>query len=171
MRVALGLIILTAGLGLAGCANKGLRDLKAPGTGPDEFMIQPAKPLTAPKDYAVLPPPTPGGRNLTDINPNADAVVALGGRASALETSGIPSSDAALVTASSRYGVAQDARAVIASEDAEFRKRQGRMTRIKLFPVDRYEQVYRKEALSPSQQNQLFRNSGAATPSAPPVSE
>ena len=147
---------------------QGLRDLRAPGPGPDEFMILPVKPLTAPKDYAFLPAPTPGGANLTDPNPLAEAVAALGGRPAALDPAGVPASDAALVTAASRHGVAADTRASLAAEDAKFRKRQGRMTRVRLFPVDRYSQAYRKQALDPFEQTDRFRSGNAGTPTSPP---
>ena len=33
--------------------------------GPDEFAILPSKPLQMPEDLAALPPPTPGGSNLS----------------------------------------------------------------------------------------------------------
>jgi hypothetical protein len=58
---------------------------------------------------------------------------------------------------------------VLAEEDAEFRRQQGRMTAIKLFPVDRYSQVYRRQTMDASDVNTLFRNSGIGTPSAPPA--
>ncbi len=170
MRAPLGMVILSAALAVAGCSDKGLRDLRAPGTGPDEFMILPTKPLTAPQDYQVLPAPTPGGTNLTDQYPKADAVAALGGRPSALEGgAGIPASDAALVAASSRYGVPANTRVALAEEDAKFRKRQSRMTRIRLFPVDRYQQAYRKQSLDPFAQTDLFRTRNAGTPTSPPL--
>lgn len=169
MRAPLSMTILVAALTVAGCSNQGLRNLRAPGPGPDEFMILPAKPLTAPSDYAFLPAPTPGGSNLTDQNPNADAVAALGGRPAALEPgAGIPASEGALVTAASRHGVPSNIRTELATEDAKFRKRQARMTRIRLFPVDRYQQAYRKQSLDPFAQTQLFRNRNAATPTSPP---
>ncbi|MCE8538502.1 DUF3035 domain-containing protein [Ruegeria pomeroyi] len=172
MRAPLALIVIATALTVSGCSSKGLRDIRSQGTGPDEFAIMPVKPLTQPKDFNVLPAPTPGGVNLTDPTPAADAVVALGGKETALQPGGgIPASDQALVSASSRYGVPANTRTALATEDAEFRKRQGRWTRIRLFPVDRYEQAYRKEAINPFSQNERFRRAGAATPSAPPESE
>lgn len=169
MRIPVSIIVLAVGVAVAGCANKGLRDLRAPGTGPDEFMILPAKPLTQPENYAVLPPPTPGGGNLTDQHPDADAVAALGGRPEAPGATGVAASDAALVAAASRNGVPANTRVALAEQDAEFRRRQGRMTRLRLFPVDRYSQAYRKQALSPFDQAQRFRNAGAGTPTSPPA--
>ena len=79
MRKPLGAIVLIGLVVVAGCSKRGLRDLQPTGPGPDEFMILPNKPLTAPKDYEVLLAPTPGGANLVDPQPKADAVVALGG--------------------------------------------------------------------------------------------
>lgn len=155
-------------LGVAGCSSRGLHDLQNNSSGPDEFLVMPAKPLTQPKDYAVLPAPTPGGTNLTDQNPIDDAVVALGGRPSAAQAGGIPSSDAALVTQASRHGVAPDTRASLAQSDAEFRKRQSRLTRIRLFRVDRYEQAYRRQATDPFEEQDRFRRYGIETPAAPP---
>jgi hypothetical protein len=168
MRIPLSVIILAGTVAVAGCSNQGLRQLRAPGTGPDEFAIVPPKPLTQPADYAVLPAPTPGGGNLTDQNPEADAVAALGGRPSALDVGGIPASDAALVNASSRYGVQPGVRTTLAESDAQFRKRQARMTRLRLFPVDRYGQAYRKQALEPYGQAEAYRRAGRETPTSPP---
>lgn len=170
MRTPHAILVLT--LVVAGCSDIGLRNLKAPGAGPDEFSVLPVKPLTQPKDYAFLPAPTPGGGNLTDPNPKADAVVALGGSEAALNpNAAIPSGDAALVTASSRYGVAPDTRQALAQEDADFRERQGRWTRLRLPNVDRYKQVYKREALNANAQNEAARRAGIETPSAPPANE
>ncbi len=168
MRVRLGTIILVGAVALGGCAGKPLRTLGPTGSGPDEFLILPSKPLTAPKDYDVLPAPTPGGANLVDQNPNADAVVALGGRASALENKGVPSSDGSLVSQASRYGVPPNTRIATSEEDAKFRKRQGRWSGFKLFPVDRYQQIYKRQSLDPYEEADLFRQAGFPTPSAPP---
>jgi len=170
MRARAGAIIVTLAmtLGLSGCASTGLRSLQTNSEGPDEFLVMPVKPLTAPKDYDVLPAPTPGGTNLVDQNPIADAVVALGGRASALEANGVPASDGALVAQAGRYGVPPDTRVALAEADAEFRRRQSRMTRFRLFRVDRYEQAYRREVMDPFEANDRFRRAGIATPSAPP---
>jgi len=173
MRIAWGAVVavLVAG-GLSGCANKGLRDLRTNSAGPDEFLVMPVKPLSQPASYRDLPTPTPGGTNLVDTNPRADAVVALGGRASALNPDGgIPGADGALVTAASRYGVSSDIRLSLAESDAEFRKKKGRFANVKLFRVDRYNQAYRFEALSAYDEEWRFRNAGIATPTAPPRDE
>ncbi len=172
MRMPRALLFLILPVFAAGCSDIGLRHLEAPGQGPDEFSVLPVKPLTQPKDYAFLPAPTPGGGNLTDPNPKADAVVALGGSEAALNpNTAIPASDGALVTASSRYGVPANTRQVTAEEDAAYRKRKGRFTRLRLFKVDRYEQAYRRQALDANAQNQAARRQGLETPSAPPLKD
>ncbi len=155
---------------IAGCSNQGLRDLRNGGLGPDEFLVLPAKPLEEPANYANLPVPTPGGTNLTDPQPRADAVVALGGRASALENQGVPSSDAGLVTYVSRNGVPQNIRQTTSLEDQEFRQRRGRFTRIRLFRTDRYNQVYRSQTLDSFAMEREARRLGIQTPSNPPGS-
>lgn len=169
MRMPRAILVLTLAASVAGCSDIGLRNLEPPGQGPDEFSVLPVKPLTQPKDYAFLPAPTPGGENLTDPNPKADAVVALGGSEAAMNpNTSIPANDAALVTASSRYGVPANTRQVTAEEDAAFRKRRGRWTRLRLFPVDRYAQVYEREAIQANNAIEAARQRGIETPSAPP---
>lgn len=175
MRGALGaIIILGTSLILSACADKGLRDLSTSSnkSGPDEFMIMPSKPLTQPKDYAVLPAPTPGGSNLTDQNPKGDGVASVGGQATALQRTGaIPASDGALVTYASRNGVPSNIREDLAEQDAQFRKRQSRLTRIRLFPVDRYNQAYRRQALNPFGISRSAAVRGINTPTHPPERE
>lgn len=171
MRIPLGLVILGLVVALAGCSRKPLHDLRSNSTGPDEFLVSPVKPLTAPKNYSELPTPTPGGANLVDQNPAADAIAALGGRPSALDATGVPASDGALVSSASRYGVPSNTRSSLAEADADFRKRQGRMTSIKLFPVDRYSQIYRREIMDSFEANEAFRRAGYGTPTAPPENQ
>lgn len=164
----LNIIVLIAAVTVAGCSGKGLRNLRAPGPGPDEFMILPVKPLTAPQDYSSLPEPNPGGGNLVDPNPTGDAVAALGGRPEATVPAGVPAADGALVSAASRHGVEPGVRETLAEADAKFRKRQARMTRVRLLPVDRYEQAYRRQALEPFPETRRYRRAGAGTPTSPP---
>ena len=68
-------IVLTIiALSLAACAgDRGLRELRSSTGGPDEFLVSPNAPLELPENFE-LPSPTPGAVNLTDINPNANAV-------------------------------------------------------------------------------------------------
>lgn len=164
-RTALMILALT---GLMACSQQGLRDLRSGGDGPDEFLILPAKPLVEPPSYSFLPEPTPGGANLVDQNPLADAVAAFGGRPDALVPQGVAAADSALVASASRHGVQGNIREVTAQEDEQFRKRRGRLTSIRLFRVDRYAQVYRPQQIDPWEEEQRFRRAGVPTVTNPP---
>ncbi|MGJ8609725.1 MAG: DUF3035 domain-containing protein [Octadecabacter sp.] len=160
--LSLGMIVM-----LAACSgDRGLRDLRSNGGGPDEFRVLPVQPLVLPTDINTLPTPTPGGTNLTDPTPNADAVAVLGGNANALVPNGIPATDGALVTAASRNGVDPAIRQTLATEDAAFRNRKTRLGFLR--GRDRYFSAYARQALDAYAELQRFRNAGIATPSAPP---
>lgn len=167
MRLMRAGLVIAAMAMLGACANTGLRTLVKPGEGPDEFIIVPAKPLQAPADYTALPAPTPNGANLTDQQPIADATRALGGRPVGSSGS-IPASDNALVNQVSRFGRDGNVRASLAAEDADFRRRRGRLTQIRIVKVDRYNQVYRNQSLDAGREVERWRRAGARTPSAPP---
>lgn len=160
-------VLALISLALSACANKGLRDLRNPSDGPDEFMLQPSKPLEAPASYSDLPPPTPGQANLTDRSAINEGIVAFGGNPAAT-AGGIPASDGALVQHASRLGVAPDIRTDLAETDAKFRKRKARFTQFRLVPVDRYNQAYRRQTLDASTEAARWRAAGARTPSSPP---
>ncbi|MCW8842783.1 MAG: DUF3035 domain-containing protein [Rhodobacteraceae bacterium] len=155
-------------LALGACSNDGIRILSSNGDGPDEFRILPAKPLSAPKTYAALPEPTPGGKNLTDLDPKGDAVAALGGRRDAVHSEKIARSDSALVSYTGRNGRSASIRGTLATEDEAFRKSRGRLANIKLVKQDRYNQVYDRYQLDQYQEQYRWRRGGAVTPAAPP---
>ncbi len=161
------LLIALIPLALAACANKGLRDLRNPSDGPDEFALQPAKPLEAPASYSDLPPPTPGQANLTDRSALDEGLQAVNGSVAAANAP-IPAADGALVQQASRLGVDPNIREDLAEKDARFRKRQARFTQIRIVPVDRYNQAYRRQALNPNTEARRWRRAGARTPSSPP---
>ncbi|APE44804.1 hypothetical protein BOO69_16410 [Sulfitobacter alexandrii] len=154
-------------LALSACANQGLRDLRTDSKGPDEFMITPSAPLQEPASYNTLPPPTPGQANLTDRSAVNEGITAFGGNPQAKQ-GGIDARDGALVNHASRRGVTPGIRAILAEADADFRRRKGRFTQIRLVPVDRYAQAYRRQALDPAAEAERWRRAGARTPSAPP---
>jgi len=153
---------------VAGCANVGLRDLRSNSKGPDEFGIQPVSALEEPASFKELPTPTPGGRNLTDRSALAEGAQAFGGRLGD-PNANIPATDGALVQHASRLGVVPNIRADLAQWDADFRKRKQRFTQIRIVPVDRYNQAYRKEALDAQAEKRRWQRAGARTPSAPPA--
>lgn len=153
---------------VAACQNTALRTLDKPGEGPDEFRIVPAKPLKTPDSLSALPAPTPGGSNLTDQNPLQDSVLALGGRRSGDSAGPIPGADAGIVNQASRFGRDGSIRSTLATEDEAFRKKRGRLTQIRIAKVDRYNDVYRREALDPFREINRWRKAGARTPTSPP---
>lgn len=152
---------------LAACENTGLREITPRGDGPDEFLIVPAKPLEQPDSFAALPVPTPGGTNRTDQRPIEESTVALGGQRSS-PNAPVPGTDGALVNHASRFGRDANIRAVLAEADAAFRKRQSRLTQIRIFREDRYNDAYRREALDPVQTARAFQRAGVPTPNPPP---
>jgi hypothetical protein len=161
-------IAAVAMLALAGCSgDQSLMNIKQQGAGPDEFGVLPTKPLQMPENLAELPPPTPGGRNITDPTPEADAIVALGGRPDA-PRAGVPASDGGLARYAGRYGVAPDIRQVLATEDLEFRlDNQGRPLE-KLFGLNVYYKAYKPYELDQYAELEKWRARGLRTPSAPP---
>lgn len=153
-------------LALAACSNQGLRDIQSTSAGPDEFLIQPVKPLEQPANFSSLPTPAPGQANLTDRSALAEGAAAFGGR---LDTSGgIPASDAALVQQASRLGVQPGIRAALAEADAKFRKGKARFTQFRIVPVDRYDQAYKRQKLNAHAEAERWRQAGGRTPSYPP---
>ena len=164
------LLAVAASVVLSGCASQSsdMLNLRASGRGPDEFSILPTKPLTLPKNYSALPAPTPGSGSLTDPNPQADAVVALGGNARYLSSTGIPASDKAIVSMASRYGVSSDIRTVLASEDAEFRKKNRGKILERMVGLTVYFRAYKKQTLDNYAELERLRRHGIRTPAAPP---
>lgn len=161
------IIALVAVLGLAACGNGDpqLMNLRS-GQGPDEFGIVPPKALEMPESLAELPEPTPGGSNRTDRNPEAEAVVALGGTPGA--AGGIPSGDSALYSHAARYGVESGIRSTLASEDLQWRRDNNGRPLQRLFNVNVYYKAYRDQRLDQQAELQRWRKLGLRTPSAPP---
>lgn len=176
MRVSRGavLILLAAGVSLAGCSGKKepqLMNIRSTTNTPDEFAILPNKPLTMPEDMAALPAPTPGGTNRVDPTPEADAVAALGGKPSRLAQTGVPGSEAALVSQASRFGVAAGIRQTLAAEDLEFRRDNNGRILERLLNVTVYYKAYRKQSLDQYAELERWRRAGARTVGAPPSRE
>lgn len=159
------------GMGLAlvlsACGEPKLRDLRPPSEGPDEFRIVPNLPLEQPQTYTELPTPATEGQNRADLRPLSDVAAALGGQAGS-PNAAVPAADSGIVAYASRAGVNPNIRRTLAKEDEAFRKRRARFANIKLFPEDRYEQAYQREALKPHDVANQFRRAGVPIVSAPP---
>ena len=166
-------LTLSAAVILSACSKKDgkLMNLRSSGRGPDEFAILPTKPLETPKTYAVLPDPTPGGKNRVDLEPNADAVAALGGSRKAYDREGISAGDQGVVQTAARYGIASGIRTTLAEEDKEFRsKHRGKLLE-RLFGNTVYFQAYKDESLDRYAELKRLRRAGVRTPAAPPNPE
>ncbi len=136
--------------------------------GPDEFGIVPTKPLELPDDLVALPDPTPGGGNLTDPLPEHDAVAALGGQPSRLDSTRVGAGEGALLAAAERNGTAANIRKVVAEEDKEFRKKNGPKLLQRWFKVDTYLNSYEEQTLQARRANELLRRKGVKTPTVSP---
>ena len=142
-----------------------LRDLYDVGTGPEEFAVLPSKPLTIPSNLKNLPVPDLAAGNLADPTPKLDLIEMLGG--SIDNSISIPAKDKNLLKYVSRAGVDTNIREELAKEDRKFLRRMGVLTSVKLFRVDRYNQIYRKMTLSAPKELERWRSLGVRTPSMP----
>ena len=140
-----------------------LRDLYDVGTGPEEFAVLPSKPLTIPSNLKNLPVPDLAAGNLADPTPKHDLIEILGG--SIDNSISIPEKDKNLLKYVSRAGVDSNIRQELAEEDQKFLRKMGVLTSVKLFRVDRYNQIYRKMTLSAPKELERWRSLGVRTPS------
>lgn len=169
MRASRGTLAaaLAATVLLAACSSgePRLMNVRSTSNGPDEFAILPPKPLEMPESLAELPTPTPGGPSRTDPNPQADAIIALGGRPSA---GGIPASDFALVAQATRFGTQAGIRRTLAAEDLQYRRdNDGRLLE-RMFSVNVYYRAYQPMSLDQYAELERWRSVGVGNPSAPP---
>lgn len=163
MRGRIGPVLMALAL-LAGCSGEPeLLNLASSNDGPDEFGILPTKPLQEPESYASLPPPTPGGSNITDPTPEADAAAALGGR-----VTGGGIRDRALIARTTRFGVDDDIRRKLALEDRAFRRENNGRLLERIFDVNTYFDAYSVQELDQYRALERFRRAGVRTPAAPP---
>lgn len=153
-------------IALAACGRGDPRLMNPRNTesGPDEFAILPTAPIEIPADLAALPPPTPGGVNRVDPDPEGDAIRALGGNP---ERANRAAGD--IVSYAARFGVTPEIRGTLAAEDLDFRSRnQGRVLE-RLFDVNVYFSAYRDQALDRYAELERLRRAGVRTPAAPPA--
>ncbi|WP_134678632.1 DUF3035 domain-containing protein [Paracoccus ravus] len=157
---------------LGACSNDPqLMNTQSGRSSPDEFSILPTKALSMPPDLAVLPSPTPGGTNITDPTPEADAVAALGGNPGALAQQGIGAADGALVNHASRFGRDPAIRIIAAREDLDWRSRHSRRALEILAGTDVYYRAYESMTLDSWAEQQRLRPTGVRLPAAPPRAE
>lgn len=136
--------------------------------GPDEFAVVPTKPLTIPEDLITLPTPRPGTINRVDVEPNKDAVAALGGDASSLNPTVARASEGALLTATTRYGIDPNIRETLRAADKVQRKRKGARLLERLAGQTDSARAYREFTLDQYAELERLRRLGVRTPTAPP---
>lgn len=166
MRAMIISALLLALSAACGDTERPLRDMRAAGGGPDEFAVIPVAPLEIPSEL-TLPAPTPGGDNLTDPQPGADAIAALGGSAAAQRIGGISASDGALVAHTGRFGTDSDIRATLAAEDARILQRKRRTNVFNPLNRDRYFSAYTGQVLEPRAESARLRTLGVQVPNLP----
>ncbi|MCB2130108.1 MAG: DUF3035 domain-containing protein [Rhodobacteraceae bacterium] len=162
----LAIMALGACGGIFGGSGKDpkLLNVRSASRSPDEFMVLPTKPLQLPEDLASLPDPTPGGTNLTDPTPEADAIAALGGRPDRGSAG-----NGALVSHAARFGMTQDIRQVLAAEDLQYRRdHDGRLLE-RYFSVNVYYRAYEPMTLDQYAELARWRAAGVKTVGAPPA--
>lgn len=165
-RLITTLTLGAALLALAACGGSDdprLMNLRNTESGPDEFSVLPTEPMEMPENMRDLPPPTPGGVNRTDPDPEGDAIRALGGNP---ERAARASGD--IVTYAARFGVASDIRGVLAAEDIAYRRNNDGRLLERLFNVTVYFDAYRPMALDRYAELERMRRAGIRTPAAPP---
>lgn len=168
MRAMALVIGLAATVGLSACAgDPRLMNIQSGQNSPDEFAVMPTKPLSMPPDLAMLPAPTPGGANITDPTPQADAVAALGGNPARLVDQGVAASDQALVAYASRRGNDSTIRARLAQADVEWRSRNSRRPLEALFGTSVYLRAYRAMTLDAPTEQLRWQRAGARTSTSP----
>ncbi|MFC3569592.1 DUF3035 domain-containing protein [Paracoccus sp. TOH] len=156
-------------LGLAACStDPHLMNLDSGRSSPDEFAILPTKPLQMPADLNALPAPTPGGSNITDPTPQADAVAALGGNPGQLSAQGVGAADGALIAYASRLGRDAAIRQTTAQEDVEWRSRHSRRLLEVLARTNVYYRAYDAMTLDSWAELERWRPTGVRLPAAPP---
>ncbi|RFU14415.1 DUF3035 domain-containing protein [Rhodobacteraceae bacterium W635] len=163
LRAAIGLGLVLLALAACGRETPTLLNLRADGEGPDEFGVLPTRPLEMPGDVADLPPPSPGGTNRADPDPEAEIATALGGNVDRAQAG-----SQGLVGYVTRFGVTRDIRDTLAVEDLEFRRRNDGRILERIAAINVYHRAYRVMALDRYAELERLRAAGVWTPAAPP---
>jgi hypothetical protein len=159
--LTLGAVLMA--LVACGQGDPRLMNVRNTESGPDEFAILPTNDLVIPQNLAELPPPTPGGVNRTDPDPEGDAIRALGGNP---ERATRAAGD--MLAYASRFGVTDGIRGTLAAEDLEYRTdNRGRVLE-RLFGTNVYYDAYRPLSLDRYRELERLRRAGVRTPAAPP---
>lgn len=169
-RILAGAVL--ACLTLSACAHRDkvpqLMHFKNKSRTPNEFTVLPTKPLTLPPDMKALPDPTPGGANITDPTPEADAVAALGGNPDALKVGKPSAGNAGLMNYAARFGSEAGIRDKLAAEDLDWRRKHDGRLLERMFSVNVYTKAYKKMSLDEYAEWLFWQKRGVKTVGAPP---
>ncbi|KAB7614308.1 DUF3035 domain-containing protein [Amylibacter sp. SFDW26] len=161
--LALGFLVAACGRGESIFDKNG--DFKIRDAGPDEFSIIPTKPLEIPEDTVTLPEPTLGSKNRVDLEPDRDAITALGGNPERLDSELIASDEQALIAAASRSGVPGNIRDQIDADAKVIAKKRKPRFFQRWIGHDGRLQTYKSESLDPVLETDRLRRQGVRTPS------
>lgn len=167
-----GILVLALATAISACSRDetpSLMNVRATGSGPDEFSVVPNKPLTIPEDLTALPAPTQNATNRTTQDADVLAVAALGGNPALLKSSKISGSEQALLNSAGRFGVDANIREKLSKEDIEFRKGNISLPLERLANVNVYNRIYSRYSLDAYAELQRLRRLGVVTPTAPPA--
>ncbi len=164
MAIIGGLVVTLAACG--GSQQPTIMNIRNTEEGPDEFSIVPTRPLEIPANLGNLPPPTRGGTNRTDPTPQADAIAALGGNVARAQGGG-----GDVVTYASRFGVGDNIREVLASEDLRIRSRNRGLLLERAVGTNTYYRAYRNMSLDQQRELERLRAAGVRTPEIQPRQE
>ena len=132
---------------------------------PDEFGIVPSQQIVIPDRIGALPEPLPGGGNRVDVDPQGNAVSALGGQLRRnLEDGRIPRSELDLVTHAGRHGNSSEIKSILAEEDLQYRRDNDGLPLERLFAVNVYYDSYLPLALDSEAEAERLRSAGVAVP-------
>ncbi len=167
-KFGISVMALAGLMALSACENGDPKLMNVRSDTPDEFSVLPSKPLEQPASYTELPEPTPGGTNLVDPTPEADAVAALGGNPDLVNSTQIRAGEQGLISYASRFGVPGDIRDTLAAEDLDWRRNHNGLLLEQLFSVNVYLKAYAEMALDQHKELARLRALGVKTPTAPP---
>ena len=134
-------------------------NIKHTGEGPDEFTVLPTRPLQTPESYSALPAPTPGARTLSTQSQGRRRRGAWRQSRRADRTAAA-AADSGLVRHAGRYGAQPGIRQTLAREDAETRRKHGRVNILRLGPVDDYTDAYKRQWLDADSEEMRLRRAG-----------
>ena len=151
-----------------GPSDPNLFSLKNYGEGPDEFALVTLREIQMPESFSTLPVPTLGCSNLTDVNPQEDVILALGGSLSA-KNGNKHKDDKLFEDTASRFGLNENIREELLSEDREFRLKNRGLLFERLASMNVYFKAYSSMTLDSEEELARLNKLGVKILANPPV--